>query len=88
MATRRVTRWAQELWLDPADPVHALWDAAVVLEERQRPAAARGARDGAIVLARRTLSSADYADRRTLRRRLGAAAGQLNYGNRMGFLDG
>jgi hypothetical protein len=69
-ATWRVTRRRHEAWLDPGDATLALWHAAQQLEERGRVTAARGARDAASTLARRTLRDAADVDRVSLSRRL------------------
>ena len=74
LATWRVMRRRHEAWLDPGDPILALWNAADQLEERGRLTAARGARDAASALARRTLRSVGDADRASLARRLGDVA--------------
>jgi hypothetical protein len=74
LATWRVMRRRHEAWLDPGDPILALWNAADQLEERGRLNAARGARDAASTLARRTLRSVDEIDRVSLARRLGDVA--------------
>jgi hypothetical protein len=69
-ATWRVTRRQHEAWLDPGDATLALWHAAEQLEERGRVTAARGARDAAKTMARRTLRTCADIDRVSLSRRL------------------
>ena len=74
LATWRVMRRRHEAWLDPGDPVMALWNAADQLDERGRKAAARGAREAATTMARQILGRVADADRPTLARRLGDVA--------------
>ncbi len=74
LATWRVMRRRNEAWLDPGDPILALWKAADQLEERGRLAAARGARDAASTLARQILRTVVESDRVSLARRLGDVA--------------
>ena len=73
-ATWRVLRLIDQPWVDPADPVNALWDASIVLRERGRTQAALGARDAAARLARRVLSAFSPENATTLTARLGPAA--------------
>ena len=69
-ATWRVTRRRHEAWLDPGDATLALWHAAEQLEAQGRLMAARGARDAATTIARRTLQDVAEVDRVSLARRL------------------
>lgn len=73
-ATWRVTRSVEASWLDPADTVCILWEVADRLVVSHRVRAARGARDAARHLARRTLAVAAPEDRPPLLRRLGEPA--------------
>lgn len=75
LATWRVLRRQGEAWLDPADAVVALHHASDALEGRGRSLAARGARQAAATIARRTLEGAAKEDRTTLERRMGPALG-------------
>jgi hypothetical protein len=79
LAAWRVLRQQHKGWLDAADPVHGLWEAAKVLEERGRNQAARGARDAATLLATRVMGNASPHDQATLSARLGAAVGHKPY---------
>ena len=82
--TWKVVRLVHEAWLDPADASTVLWEAADRLEEQQRVNAARGARDAARLLARRTLRNASSEDRPSLLRRLGDPAGRRPLGSLTG----
>jgi hypothetical protein len=73
-ATWRVARHINESWLDPADVVLALFEAAAALHEQGQSTAAVGARSAAADLAKRTLSRAAVLDRDGLRARMGDAA--------------
>lgn len=75
LATWRVVRRAQDAWLDPTDAASTLWEAARRLDAAHRIDAARGAREAARTLARRTLASATPEDHAALLPLLGPAAG-------------
>lgn len=70
LATWKVARHASGPWLDPADAILALCEAADELAHRGCLNAAHSARDTATSLARRTLRAAEVQDHRTLSWRL------------------
>ena len=75
LAAWRVIQRAHLTALDPADGAMALWDASEVLEDSGRHGVARAARQAGIDLADRVLTRAPSWARPSLRRRMGAVAG-------------
>lgn len=70
LATWKVARHIHGPWLDPADAILSLCEAAEELAHRSRLNAAHAARDAATALARQTLRQAEVRDHRTLSWRL------------------